>query len=102
MLDLVSLVSDSQDKIPVLCSFCSYPESTYLFHGLTAKGRKMSDVIAGAQKVGAPVWLEKRLNVPLVFLDLIFVAIDKVDAGMVIDNFYRFVERVRKQYVIVV
>ncbi len=98
----VGQLRDPQEKVVILRPLVAYPISACFFECRPANHCEVVHVIVTEQRFGRPSGLELRVVPHTGRIDFIFVRVDYICFRMVLNFFRNVVERVRRQFVVIV
>ncbi len=100
MRDVCSLAA--QDEVVVLAAVEFAAEAPGLFEERATVSQEMRDVVAGQQQVRRPVGLEERADAAAVPRFLVFVRVNDVEIGLLVEELHYLQEGIWLKLVIVV
>ena len=95
-------VGNAQDEVVILAALEPLSHAPDLFDEGTAIDAEMVDHVLAEQQIQIPVILEIGRKTLFGSVHHILIGIDDVDIGMRVDFGHNFVERMRRQYIVMV
>ncbi len=101
VMDAVRAFDNAKKKIVVLCAIKLGTESAHLPHELAPDQGEVADVVAGKKIVRRPIGFEDR-GVETLLGQFVFVGVDEICVGMILQPFHVLKERIWFEDIIVI
>ena len=93
---------DAEGEVPVLRSFVADAEAAGLAHERGAVNGEVRSVVLPKEEIGQEIGLEVGFVAVALFVDLVFVGVEKIAGGVGVVGAGDFVKGVRREFVVVV